>query len=198
MKILGLDQSSSRSGYCLMVDGVPVHYGCVDHHKITDSMKRIETMYCSLRDLICMYEPDAVGIEADFQQGNPKTTILLSQMAGSLFAACWERGIKFHLLMPSTWRKELGYRQGRGVERPELKAQSLKYVKERFGIVLADENDDTAEAICIATAMDKILKADYGKPMAMGTEKPSTRQKGVKSAKSETKNMKKSRSVKGK
>jgi hypothetical protein len=58
-------------------------------------------------------------------------------------------GIKTHILLPSQWRKVLGYAQGPKVKRAELKKQSADYVKNKYGFV---KSEDENEAIALNDA----------------------------------------------
>ena len=65
--------------------------------------------------------------------------------------------IKFKIMSPSQWRKILGFSIGPKVTRPELKAQSVEYVKREFGI---ECTDDESDAVCIGAAFHKIKNDD--------------------------------------
>ena len=59
------------------------------------------------------------------------------------------------MYLPTQWRKLIGIKQGKGIKRNELKAQSLEFVK-----TITDDlvNEDIAEAIAIGCAYLKELK----------------------------------------
>lgn len=73
----------------------------------------------------------------------------LSQMQGIIMGACIKSGIPYQILKPSVWRAKLGFKQGRGVKRDELKLQALIWVEEHLGL---DLPEDQAEAICIGAS----------------------------------------------
>ena len=54
--------------------------------------------------------------------------------------------VRIEIIGPSQWRSTLLFRQGAGVKRKELKAQSIEYVKSNYGL---DVSEDEAESICI-------------------------------------------------
>ena len=63
--------------------------------------------------------------------------------------------IHVHILLPSQWRKALGYSQGAKVKRQELKQQSIDYVKNNLRLTLSE---DECEAIAEGIAAHKIYK----------------------------------------
>ena len=151
-----MDQSSSRSGWAFLDDGVPVRYGVVDHAKESDVSERIKHMFLDLAKIIDECQIDELVVEAAQQQVNPKAMAILSQLQGGLICRGYNLGLAVTSLMPCEWRKILHFQQGAGVKRPELKAQAIQYVKENFGL---DVSEDEAEAICIGRAEYLRLKS---------------------------------------
>lgn len=68
-------------------------------------------------------------------------------------AVCDICGVKYEIVRPSEWRKELGFRQG-ATKREELKQQAIDYVLKNYG---EEVSSDEADAICIALATLKKL-----------------------------------------
>ena len=93
-------------------------------------------------------------LEGVQQQANPSTMIILARLAGMIIGYAEAHNIKTHILLPSQWRKQLGYSQGAKVKRQELKQQSIDYVKENFGL---DLPEDQCEAIAEGIAAHKIF-----------------------------------------
>ena len=54
--------------------------------------------------------------------------------------------IEIEYIYPSSWRAALGIKNGRGIKRTTLKEQDIQYIKEKYNIIV---NDDEADAICI-------------------------------------------------
>lgn len=148
-KLLSLDQSTSRSGYAIFINGEYDHSGVIDKHKIKDSEERFKAMYEGIHDLIVEEKPDFVVLEdTQAQGGNMAIYKLLCQLQGAIMGMCYASGIKFYVIKVTQWRKILQFHQGPKVKRDELKRQSVEYAK-RFGI---EGSEDRAEAACIGAA----------------------------------------------
>ena len=145
-KILAFDQSSKLSGYSLFIDNQYSCSGVIDKHSITDPDVRIGEMGVAICKKINEFKPDSVVIEGVQAQAGVSTVILLSRLQGFILGWCYVHHIDVHIIGPSQWRSELHIKQGAGVKRAELKAQSIQYVKDTYGI---DATEDECEAICI-------------------------------------------------
>ena len=149
MKVLSLDQSTTRSGFAVFINDKYDHSGVIDKHKIKDSEERFKAMYEGIHDLIVAENPSIVVLEnAQAQGGNMAVYKLLCQLQGAIMGMCYAKGIKFCVMAPTQWRKVLSFQQGPKIKREELKRQSIEYAK-RFGI---EDSEDRAEAACIGAA----------------------------------------------
>ena len=110
-------------------------------------------MGISICNTISDNTPSVIIIEEVQQQSNADTLKKLARIQGIAIGFAAAHNIPLHILGPSRWRKALNYTQGRGVERKELKQQSLNFVKENFGVELPE---DEAEAVCINEASQRI------------------------------------------
>lgn len=154
MKVLSLDQSTTKSGYCLFEDGEYVCSGIVDKSKSElDTDARSFDMAKDLWKVIKKYKPEVLILENVQKQTSVSTVITLARLAGMIIGYAEAHGVKTYILGPSQWRKALSYRQGSQVKRKELKQQSYDYVKEHYGFV---KSEDENEAICINAAAHKI------------------------------------------
>jgi Holliday junction resolvasome RuvABC endonuclease subunit len=95
--------------------------------------------------ILSKYKPDYLIIEDTQQQNNVQTVITLARLQGMIIGYAEAHGIKVHILLPSQWRAALGYTQGPKVKRAELKKQSADYIKQHFGFILSEDEN---EAIC--------------------------------------------------
>lgn len=146
-KILAFDQSTTRSGFSVFIDGKYDHSGLIDKHKNKDLQSRFKEMYEGIHEIIENEKPNIVVIEdTQMQGGNAATFKILCQLQGSVIGMCYAMGIRFYVVAPSQWRAALHFRQGSKVKREELKAQSIAFAKKEFGI---DEYEDEMEACCI-------------------------------------------------
>lgn len=155
IKVLSLDQSTRVSGWAYFEDGQYVESGIIDMHKSKlETEERSFAMAKEIWKIINKYKPQHLVLEGVQQQSNPSTMIILARLAGMVIGYAEAHNIETHILLPSQWRKQLGYSQGAKVKRQELKQQSIDYVKENFGInVSEDEN----EAICEGVAAHKFF-----------------------------------------
>ena len=153
MRILAFDQSTRVTGWSLFVDGKYIKSGIIDLSKIKDTDERSRQMGISICNTISDNTPSVIIIEEVQQQSNADTLKKLARIQGIAIGFAAAHNIPLHILEPSRWRKALNYTQGRGVERKELKQQSLNFVKENFGVELPE---DEAEAICINEASQRI------------------------------------------
>ena len=158
MKVLSLDQSTRVSGWSLFQDGKYVCSGIIDMNKSKlETDKRSFEMAKEIWKVIKKYNPEELVNENVQQQSNPSTMIILARLAGMIIGYAEAHNVQVHILLPSQWRKILGYSQGAKVKRQELKQQSIDYVKENFGL---DLPEDQCEAIAEGVAAHKIFNFD--------------------------------------
>lgn len=111
-----------------------------------------------IRNIITLldhYSPTVVYIEDTTLQRNVKTLKELSQLQGIIIGYCKSRNVDIQIITPSKWRKQLGFKQGAGVKRQDLKKQCFKWVKENLGL---EKSEDEIEAIGIGAAVLKMFK----------------------------------------
>lgn len=158
MRVLALDQSTTRSGYSLFINEQYDHSGLVDKHKNKDLNSRFKEMYEGIHEVIETENPDIVVIEdTQMQGGNGATYKVLCQLQGAIMGMCYAMNIGFVVVTPSQWRSVLCFRQGPKVKREELKTQSIAFAKKEFGI---DEYEDQMEAVCIGAAFLRMKSKD--------------------------------------
>ena len=150
-KIVAIDSSTRKTGMSYFEDGNLINHGLIDLSKETsDTEERIKIMGSKILQALNVWHPDTVYIEQ--AQGQGKNVALvrkLSELIG--FAKAWAvmNGATIEEVPPSVWRKYVGIDQGKK-KRAELKAESIRLVKETYGL---DVGDDEADAICIGIAM---------------------------------------------
>lgn len=105
--------------------------------------------------LLDKYSPTVVYIEDTALQRNAKTLKELAQLQGLIIGYCKTKGIDIQIITPSQWRKQLGFKQGAGVKRKELKQQCFKWVKENLNL---ERLEDEVEAIGIGAAVLKLFQ----------------------------------------
>ena len=146
---ISLDQSTKLTGYCVWRNGEYEISGLLDCQKV-DALFRFDEMVKNIFQILDNYKPIVVYIEDTAMQRNAKVLKELSQLQGAIVGYCVTHEIDIHIIKPTEWRKELGFEQGRGVKRPELKQQCFKWVKENLGI---EKSEDEVEAIGIGAAV---------------------------------------------
>lgn len=155
MRVLSLDQSTRCSGWCCFENGQYVISGVIDMSKSKlETDKRSFEMAKEIWKIINKYKPQFIILEGVQQQSNPSTMIILARLAGMIIGYAEAHNVHTYILLPSQWRKVLGYSQGAKVKRQELKQQSLDYVKKNLGL---DFSEDEAEAIAEGIAAHKIF-----------------------------------------
>lgn len=155
MKVLSLDQSTRISGWSLFENNRYVCSGVIDMHKSKlATEERSFVMAKEIWKIINKYKPQYLILEGVQQQANPSCMIILARLAGMVIGYAEAHNIETHILLPSQWRKQLGYSQGAKVKRQELKQQSIQHVKDVYKL---DASEDECESICINEAAHKIF-----------------------------------------
>ena len=65
------------------------------------------------------------------------------------------KDIDIQIIVPSRWRKLLGFKQGAGIKRQDLKRQCFEWVKKNLGL---EKSEDEVEAIGIGAAVLKLFQ----------------------------------------
>lgn len=146
MIILAMDQAIIKSGYAVVDSGKLIDYGTIDGSKFKDMLpeKRRNLVRGELEDLISKHNPNTIIIEDTQFQNNVGVLKDLTALKTTLEDWLWNNKINYLVATPSQWRKPFGFK---GRKRVELKEQSIKLIKDKFGI---DATDDEADAILMA------------------------------------------------
>ena len=156
VKILAFDQATKVSGYAVIENGTLSEYDCIDLTKTKGTAEdRINRMAYELWAIIDRVHPTLVVLEDVEMISNMQAMIMLARLLGRMQGYCVANGIEYKTYIPSAWRRVLGYQQGAGIKRADLKQQSIAYAKNITGKEL---QEDTAEAVAIAHAALKDLK----------------------------------------
>ena len=150
MRVISFDQSTRCSGYAVFEDGQYVCSGVIDMSKSDlDTQERSFEMAKAIWRLIKKYEPQYLIIEDVQNQSSTKTVIILARLQGMILGYAEAHGVQTYILAPTAWRRILNYSQGPKVKRAELKKQSENYVKNKYGFV---KSEDENEAIALNDA----------------------------------------------
>jgi Holliday junction resolvasome RuvABC endonuclease subunit len=147
MKVVALDQSTRITGYSVFEDGRYVESGVIDLHKIKDTDERSKQMGLEICKVIEECKPDEIVIEEVAMQSNADTLKKLARIQGMAIGFATAHNILTHILEPSRWRSVLGYKQGPGIKREQLKQQSRDFVKNVLGLNIESEDENEATAI---------------------------------------------------
>lgn len=150
-RVIGIDSSTRRTGMALFVDGQYSRHTLIDLSKSNeDTDARMNIMGRNILLVLNEWKPDTVFIEEpNGSGGNIDNFRKLSEIIGIVRGWCIENRVAYHECKPSVWRKNVGIEQGKK-KRPELKDESIKFVFEKYGI---EVGDDEADSICIAAGM---------------------------------------------
>lgn len=149
MKILAFDQASAITGWALFVDGKLECSGKINLQKVKDKTERHKQMNIATIGLLEAMKPDYVMIEDVYVGVNAQSIITITRYQGLIMGFCNCHNIPSELILPTTWRKILGFTQGRNTGRAQLKKQAQEYVQRHFDL---NVTQDEADAICIGYA----------------------------------------------
>ena len=148
MKLIAFDQSTTRSGYCIMEMGTAriIESGVIIPKKNDETIDRITYTIKRCLRLVRTNEITFVFIEGVQVQKNPVVYEVLAKLAGSLEIMLYESGYLVNVVKASEWRKRVGIKSRK---RADVKKEALAMVKELYGL---EVSDDEAEAVLFARA----------------------------------------------
>ena len=144
MKILGLDTSSTSTGYAVLDNDKLISYGTIKTPKKADILDKIIYIEENIKQIIKAKEVEFIVIEDLAVTRSASTTKVLAGLLYHLLVEFRKRELLVIPVRPSQWRKVCGIK---GKCRKELKENAIKYVEDVYNLKV---NDDEADAICIA------------------------------------------------
>lgn len=163
MVIMGLDASTTSTGYSIFKDGKLIGYGCIKP-KGEDWRERVMSESNVLRQVIDKYCPNRIYMEdVPMKKGNA-TLMKLGAVQGCVLGIAALYQIEVEFLLPANWRSPLGLFDGtrEGTHRDVLKEKAIQMANKEFGLKLVwaggkskKSEDDTAEAILVAYSQIK-------------------------------------------
>lgn len=157
MKILSLDLSTKSTGFAIFDGEQLIEYGCLTAISY-QAIVRIKKIANQILELINKHRDiekiivEEVRPENDQRGvGNLRTHKVLMWLQAALEFLIFDNfsSIKIEYIYPSEWRSKCGIHTGRGIHREALKQADIKFVKDKYGILV---NDDIADAIGIGHA----------------------------------------------
>lgn len=152
--LLAVDQSSRISGWACFDGTDLMKWDAIILPQSVPADQRIIEMTHQLEVVIQRYHPKMIVFEDVQRQANEKTVITLARLQGLMIGLCDRYRAPYDMYLPSVWRKQLGFRQGKGVTRQECKEQAIEFVRNAYGLKVGE---DICEAICIGLAHLKTL-----------------------------------------
>lgn len=155
---MGLDASTSCTGYSVFEDGNLIEYGAISP-KGVDWRERLMDESLTLAKLFHKYSLDKLFVEDVPKKPGANTLQKLGAVQGMILCLCAGYKLDPIFLLPNEWRKEVGMYDGtrQGMHRDVLKEKAIIMANKIFGLDLKwygptskKSEDDTAEAIMIA------------------------------------------------
>lgn len=147
-RILAIDQATGTSGWAVMDDKTLINYGDWST-SANHSTGKISQVKAWLDYMVQTVNPDEIILEdiqlQKFDGGEAVTTYKkLAHLQGVLKNYCYENGIPYKIIPPSTWRQ---YSDIKGKTRTDRKHSAQLKVKAIYDI---DATQDQADAILLA------------------------------------------------
>lgn len=159
MKILGLDISSTSTGYCIISDGKLLKSAKALGTIMPNSKDILEDKLVYFRDcisdLLNRYSPDLVAIE-NVYIGQKKVAVMLSRFSGVALEVCRRHGCNIILLESSKARSTLGLKN--------KKEEAFNFVVDKYGFSQwnFEKHNDITDSIVVALAARKISNGTAG------------------------------------
>lgn len=146
-KILALDLSTKSTGWAVGENEQLESHGCIIENS-KNVINRIIGMREKIYKIIQQYNIKEIIMEEVRPDYNTHTGKVLMWLQAAVVLAAYEINpeIQCNFINASEWRAALKIKQGKGIKRNLLKPQDIEYVKDKYNIIV---NDDEADAICI-------------------------------------------------
>lgn len=144
MRILGIDSSTTATGYAILNGNKIIKSGVIKPNKALSSIERIIYIENEINALYDKYKPSFIVIEEMVAFRNANAMRILIGLIYHLVIEFTKKEALIVLVRPSEWRKVCNIK-GKG--RNELKENAINHIKEKYNKKVTD---DEAEAICIA------------------------------------------------
>ena len=144
MRILGIDSSSTATGYAILDENKILLSGVIRPNKALNSIERIICIEKEINVLYDKYKPDFIVIEEMVAFRNANAMRILIGLIYHLVIEYTKKEALVVLARPTEWRAKCKIK---GKVRKELKENAIKHIQEKYNKKVTD---DEAEAICIA------------------------------------------------
>lgn len=156
-RLVSVDGSTQKTALTLFVNGSYKKHTLLDFSKDKNIVSRFESMSKGIWNILNEFKPNIIYIEETYSAKNAQTTKILTRLQGVVYAWCLNNNCDFNTITPTSWRKQLLFKQGKSVKREQLKQQSIDYILKKFNL---DVTDDEADSICIGDAVIKMFSKE--------------------------------------
>ena len=147
MRILGIDSSTTATGYAVIEDNKIIKSGVIKPQKKLDTIQRIIYIDNEIQKIYKKYKPNFIVIEEMVAFRNANAMRVLIGLIYHLVIEFTRKEALVVLARPSQVRKN----KIKAKHRDEIKKQSIDYVNKKYKIKVLDDNES-----------DAILLAEYG------------------------------------
>ena len=154
-KLITIDASTQKTGICYFYNGNYKKHILLDFSKDKNMENRFLSMSKEIWKFLDDVNPNIIYIEETYMANNPQTSKILTRLQGVIYAWCMNNDCEFNTIRPTSWRKQLNFKQGKGIKREKLKTQSIEYVLNKYNLTVTDDESD---AICIGDAVLKMFE----------------------------------------
>lgn len=139
-RVLGLDQATHVTGYCIIEGGTILKIGTFKTNSNLDEIQRSNQIKYWMLSLIVNWKIDYVVIEGvQLEHNNPQTLITLARLQGILMSSLTKHNIKYNVAAVATWRE---YNKVKGATRSDRKVYMQNLIKDQYSIMLTDDECD--------------------------------------------------------
>ncbi len=158
-RILAFDQASITSGWSVFENNNLINYGCWTSHG-NKSTERISQTKAWIASMIEQWKPDQVVFEdiqlQKFENGDAVLVYKkLAHLQGVLKNYCYENGIPYLIVPPSTWRN---FNNVKGRTRTDQKKNAQIKVQALYGVQATEDESDSILIGRYAAAQYELIK----------------------------------------
>lgn len=152
---IGLDASTTCTGYGLFTKGKLVRHGVIRPDKKLEVMDRIDCMSIEIERLIDFWKVKDCCVEMPVAvPSNSWTTLTLGILHGHIMQLCADKRLTWRRPSPNEWRGRLGWDPSLG--REKLKELAVETANELFDLDLKKKDHDEAEGIMVYHSMNYV------------------------------------------
>lgn len=140
MKVMGLDTSTTATGYAILEDDKIIESGVIKPPKKLDSIQRIICIDDEIQKIYKKHKPEFVVIEEMVSFRNANAMRVLIGLIYHLVIEFTKKDILVVLARPSSWRKAANVK---GRTREEYKKSAIEHIKNKYNKIVSDDEADS-------------------------------------------------------